>query len=106
MRRLGKRRGAEGGSGSKPRQQRCAVRVTYLNNITRGLWKAHGRYLARETATADKGNEVGFNRDRSRIDIAGELRSGPLVEERQYYAAWARRQLVLAPEERPGFKAH
>ena len=27
--------------------QRCAVRVTYLNNKTRGQWKAHGRYLAR-----------------------------------------------------------
>src|SRR5271156_1017954 len=31
--------------------QRCAVRVTYLNNKTRGQWKAHGRYLARESAT-------------------------------------------------------
>ena len=73
MRRLGKRSGSEGGSGSRPRQQRCAVRVTYLNNRTRGQWKAHGRYLARETATTEKGNEVGFNRDRSHIDIAGEL---------------------------------
>ena len=73
MRKLGKGHGAEGGTGSKPRQQRCAVRVTYLKNRTRGQWKAHGRYLARETATTGKGNEVGFNRDGSGIDIASEL---------------------------------
>jgi type IV secretory pathway VirD2 relaxase len=73
MRKLGKPHRAEGGSRSKPRQQRCAVRITYLNNRTRGQWKAHGRYLARETATTGKGNEVGFNRDRSGIDIASEL---------------------------------
>jgi hypothetical protein len=73
MRKLRKGRGAEGGSGSKPRQQRCVVRVTYLNKRTRGQWKAHGRYLARENAITGKGNEVGFNRDRSGIDIAGEL---------------------------------
>jgi type IV secretory pathway VirD2 relaxase len=73
MRKTGKRGGADGTGGRKPYRQRCAVRVTYLNNRTRGQWKAHGRYLARESATSGKNTEVGFNRDRSDIDIAREL---------------------------------
>src|SRR5215467_3992860 len=31
--------------------QRCAIRVTYVPNRTAGQWAAHGRYLARESAT-------------------------------------------------------
>lgn len=30
--------------------QRCAVRVSYSTNRTPGQWRAHGRYLARESA--------------------------------------------------------
>jgi type IV secretory pathway VirD2 relaxase len=30
--------------------QRCAIRVTYSANRTRGQWAAHGRYIARESA--------------------------------------------------------
>jgi hypothetical protein len=52
--------------------QRCAVRVTYLNNWTRGQWRAHGHYLARESAVDSKAR-AGFNHDRDRIDIAREL---------------------------------
>jgi type IV secretory pathway VirD2 relaxase len=58
---------------TKPHHQRCAVRVTYLNNRTRGQWKAHGRYLARESAAAGKPDELGFNRDSSGVDVAYEL---------------------------------
>src|SRR5215471_2325312 len=32
-------------------KQRCAVRVMYAKAATRGQWRAHGRYLARESAT-------------------------------------------------------
>src|SRR6516165_6144936 len=38
---------------SVPRKQRCAVRVTYARNIVRGQWRAHGRYLVRESAATD-----------------------------------------------------
>ncbi len=72
MRKLGKTRGPESGGGT-PYRQRCAVRVTYLKNRTRGQWKAHGRYLVRDSATADKGSEVGFNSNRSDVDVAREL---------------------------------
>jgi hypothetical protein len=42
-----------GGSGSGSRRQfnqRCAVRTMYTANKTPGQWKAHGRYIARESA--------------------------------------------------------
>jgi len=42
-----------GGSGAGSRKhfnQRCAVRTMYTANKTPGQWKAHGRYIARESA--------------------------------------------------------
>jgi len=42
--------GASAGSGRKQFNQRCAIRTTYLANKTRGLWRAHGRYIARQSA--------------------------------------------------------
>jgi hypothetical protein len=72
MRKIGNASGT-GGAGGKSYHQRCAIRVTYLNNRTRGQWKAHGRYLARESAAAGHSNAVGFSSDRSGIDVAREL---------------------------------
>jgi type IV secretory pathway VirD2 relaxase len=56
-----------------PRSQRCAVRVTYLNNRTRGQWKAHGRYLARESARDGRDDAAAFNSDRKAVDVVREL---------------------------------
>ncbi len=54
--------------------QRCAVRVTYLNNRTRGQWKAHGRYLARESASFEqRDKDAGFSRDGVSVDLAERL---------------------------------
>jgi hypothetical protein len=50
--------------------QRCAVRVTYLCNRTRGQWRAHGRYLARESAS--DGN-AGFKRELDGVNVVREL---------------------------------
>src|SRR5690349_21864125 len=61
MRKGGKAKGPAHVRAINPHRQRCAVRITYLNNRTRGQWKAHGRYLARESATSGKNNEIGFN---------------------------------------------
>ena len=62
------------GKGACSYHQRCAVRVTYLNNKTRGQWQAHGRYLARESATFENdAKAVGFNRENDGIDIARQL---------------------------------
>src|SRR5580692_11619414 len=53
-----------------PYHQRCAVRVTYLKNKIRGQWKAHGRYLGRESASFENDvRAVGFDRERVGINI-------------------------------------
>jgi hypothetical protein len=49
-------------SAVRPRKQfnqRCAVRITYTKNKVAGQWRAHGRYIARESATRD--GTAGFN---------------------------------------------
>jgi hypothetical protein len=66
--------GAQGATGARrSHNQRCAVRVTYLTNKTRGQWRAHGRYLARECATQGKAVEAGFNRDLDGVNVVREL---------------------------------
>jgi type IV secretory pathway VirD2 relaxase len=92
MRKMGKGRGSGHAAGSKPHLQRCAARVTYLNNRTRGQWRAHGRYLARESATAGNSNEMGFNRDRAGIDVARELERWQSSEDPRLW------KVILSPE--------
>jgi type IV secretory pathway VirD2 relaxase len=59
---------------SRPYQQRCAVRVTYVGSKTSGQWKAHGRYLSRETATHRTAQrEAGFDEGREKLDVARQL---------------------------------
>src|SRR5258708_9545192 len=53
-----------GGGARAPRtfNQRVAVRVSYSANKNPGQWKAHGRYVARESATqGGRAAEAGFN---------------------------------------------
>src|SRR5580693_9027599 len=58
---------------SRPHSQRCAVRVTYLNNRTRGQWRAHGCYLARESAIDAEAVEAGFNHNLDGVNVVREL---------------------------------
>ena len=88
-------RGASGGKGrgTRPYLQRCAVRVTYLNNKTRGQWKAHGRYLAREAATHENAVEgVGFGREDQKIDIAARLEDWQKAGDERLW------KLIISPE--------
>jgi len=65
-----------GGSGRGQRtfNQRVAVRVSYSANKNPGQWKAHGRYVARESATqGGKASESGFNTTEQSLDIAAKL---------------------------------
>jgi type IV secretory pathway VirD2 relaxase len=67
---------SSGGSGREQRtfNQRVAVRVSYSANKNPGQWKAHGRYVARESATqGGKGSEAGFNAAEQNLDIAVKL---------------------------------
>ena len=73
--------------------QRCAVRVTYLNNKTRGQWKAHGRYLARESATFENdAKAVGFSSESNVIDIAAQLESWQAAGDERFW------KLIVSPE--------
>jgi len=54
--------------------QRVSVRVTYTKNKTPGQWKAHGHYIARDSAT--KGGHpaaAGFDATRPNVNIAATL---------------------------------
>jgi type IV secretory pathway VirD2 relaxase len=73
--------------------QRCAVRVTYLNNRTHGQWKAHGRYLARESATIESGIKgAGFSRDGEGIDLVGRLHDWQAEGDERLW------KLIVSPE--------
>jgi hypothetical protein len=58
---------------SRPYNQRCSVRVMYAKNATRGQWKAHGRYIARESASQGRAVEAGFDATERGINIAARL---------------------------------
>jgi hypothetical protein len=48
--------------------------VTYARNGTKGLWRAHGRYLAREGASREKETKMtGFDQREGSIDISRRL---------------------------------
>ena len=90
----GVRRRRVGGFGTerthgRPYSQRCAVRVLYSKNTTKGQWRAHGSYIARESAT-DGG--VGFNGDEESIDIATRLGSWQKASDERLW------KLIVSPE--------
>jgi hypothetical protein len=62
--------GASGGGASRPHRQRCAVRITYPKNAIRGQWRAHGRYLERESAAC---GTVASDRRESSVPISSRL---------------------------------
>ena len=73
-----KTRGAHsaGGGARAPRtfNQRVAVRVSYSANKNPGQWKAHGRYVARESATqGGRAVAAGFNATGQNLNIATTL---------------------------------
>ena len=81
------------GKGPRPYHQRCAIRVTYLKNKVRGQWKAHGRYLARESAAFENdAKPVGFNRETEAVDIAGKLHNWQTAGDQQFW------KLIVSPE--------
>src|SRR6266403_967126 len=66
----------DGGTARAPRtfNQRVAVRVSYSANKNMGQWKAHGKYVARESATqGGRAAEAGFNATDQKLDIATTL---------------------------------
>src|SRR5437667_4657455 len=76
----------------RPYNQRCAVRVMYAKNATRGQWKAHGRYIARESASQGPAAEAGFDATERGINIVARLDQW---QSAGYERLWT---LILSPE--------
>jgi type IV secretory pathway VirD2 relaxase len=50
------------------------VRVTYVGNKAAGQWKAHGRYLSRESATHRTAQrQAGFDEAQQKLDVSHQL---------------------------------
>ena len=76
-----------------PYNQRCAVRVMYAKNATSGQWRAHGRYVARESATHDgDAKAVGFDGHGESIDIAERLERWQKAGDERLW------KLIVSPE--------
>jgi type IV secretory pathway VirD2 relaxase len=91
-----KRRSAGPGGDVKrfrPHNQRCAMRVAYAKNIVAGQWRAHWRYVARESATRDGDPKaVGFDGRGESIDIAARLEKWQKAGDERFW------KLIISPE--------
>ena len=77
----------------RPYSQRCAVRVLYSKNTSNGQWRAHGRYIARESAThGGDPKAVGFNATEESIDIAARLEDWQKTNDERLW------KLIVSPE--------
>lgn len=78
---------------SRLRTQRVSVRVTYAKNKNQGQWKAHGRYIARDTAThgSDPGR-AGFDATKTDINIASVLDSWQRAGDERLF------KVIVSPE--------
>jgi hypothetical protein len=67
------------------------VRVTYTRNTVRGQWRAHGRYVERESAA---GNQPGggFDRAGAGIDVAAMLESWQAARDQRLW------KIIVSPE--------
>ena len=78
---------------SRPYSQRCAVRVLYSKNASKGQWRAHGRYVARESATHEGDpRAVGFSTRQDAIDIAARLEDWQKASDERLW------KLIVSPE--------
>jgi hypothetical protein len=73
--------------------QRVAVRVTYCGNTNRGQWKAHGKYVARESATqGGKTTEAGFNSRGQALNIVTTLHNWQSSGDERLF------KIIISPE--------
>ncbi len=95
MTRQAKRRSRtdKAGRGVRPYSQRCAVRVMYSRNAVKGQWRAHGRYVARESATYEIDSKAaGFDERGESIDIAATLDNWQKAGDERMW------KLIVSPE--------
>ena len=94
--RTGERRGLPSPSrprSSHPYGQRVSVRVTYSANKNPGQWKAHGRYIARDTATHEGDpSRAGFGAATTDINITSVLDGWQRAGDERLF------KLIVSPE--------
>jgi hypothetical protein len=87
-----------GPSRVRPYQQRCAVRVVYSKNTSRGQWRAHGRYLVRESVAFDGGSRgIGFDEKGEAADIPQRLESWQRAHDERFGRSSFRQNLATGP---------
>jgi len=85
--------GASGGGRAASRfRQRCAVRVTYSPNRISGQWRAHGKYISRDSAVKTSGTEPGFSATADSVDVADTLHTWQSARDERVF------KLILSPE--------
>lgn len=73
--------------------QRVSVRVSYSANKNPGQWKAHGRYISRDTAThGGDPSRAGFNATRADINIVFVLDSWQRAGDERLF------KIIVSPE--------
>jgi type IV secretory pathway VirD2 relaxase len=78
---------------SRPHFQRCAVRVIYTKNRTAGQWRAHGRYLVRESVAFDGGAKgLGFDEKGESVEVAERLQTWQRAGDERLW------KLIVSPE--------
>jgi type IV secretory pathway VirD2 relaxase len=88
-----KRRTSAGSKRSRPYFQRCAVRVIYSKNANAGLWRAHGRYIVRESITFDGGSRgMGFDEKNEQAEIVQRLEDWQQAGDERLW------KLIISPE--------
>src|SRR5690606_25661120 len=66
-------RGAAFARTSSPLQQRSLVKISFSRNKGRGAWRVQGRYLSRAGAQREGVRGLGFDSERSDIDLPERL---------------------------------
>jgi type IV secretory pathway VirD2 relaxase len=78
---------------TRPYFQRCAIRVVYAKNASRGQWRAHGRYLVRESVAFDGGSRgIGFDEKGEAADIPQRLESWQRANDERMW------KIIISPE--------
>jgi type IV secretory pathway VirD2 relaxase len=78
-------------TGADTEKPAVRVRVTYAGNAVRGQWRAHGRYLARESAAGEPG-AAGFDRAGEGIDIGARIESWQAARDQRLW------KIIVSPE--------
>ncbi len=89
-------RGSRKGSGASPVgrsafNQRCAVRIVYSPNRTTGQWRAHGRYIVRESAAREPSTAI-FSSEIEERDVASTLGQWQLAGDERMW------KIIISPE--------